>query len=45
MDDEVPADSIDGIMYNHNFKPLERHVCASVGLSVECVRARMKAFH
>jgi len=45
MDEELPPDATQGIMCYHGLKPLERHVCASVGLGEECVKARMKAFH
>jgi len=45
MDEEVPADAYKGIMCNHFRKPLERHVCAAVGLGEACIKARMKAFH
>lgn len=45
MNQNFPPDAIDGIMCLHSRKPLERHVCASVGLEEKCVRARMKAFH
>lgn len=44
MDDEVPKDSYLGIMSNHYNKPLERHVCAVVGLGKKCVEAR-KCFY
>jgi hypothetical protein len=45
MSDEVPSDSKNGIMCSNWLKPLERHVCAAVGLSEKCVEQRMKAFH
>lgn len=40
MDDTSPPDSMFGIMCNHNNRPLQRHVCAAVGLGSECVNAR-----
>jgi len=44
MDAEVPLDSVKGIMHFHKYRPLERHVCASVGLGKECIRVRSNAF-
>jgi len=35
---KLPADFKDGIMYDHQSKPLSRQVCASVGLKEECMQ-------
>lgn len=40
MDEELPADAQFGIMCYHSLKPLERHICASIGRGRECVKAR-----
>jgi len=45
MDKDLPPDATKGIMCYHGRKPLERHVCTSVGLGEDCVEARIKAFH
>jgi hypothetical protein len=45
MDNEVPADARYGIMCYSSYKPLERHVCAAVGLGADCVQHRMEEFH
>jgi hypothetical protein len=44
MDDELPADANKGIMCYSWLKPLERHVCAAVGLGDKCVKSRKEKF-
>lgn len=40
MDEVLPPDAQDGIMCYSSRRPLERQVCAAVGLGKECVEAR-----
>lgn len=44
IDENLPSDAMIGIMCFHNYKPLQRHVCVSVGLGDECIQARRKVF-
>jgi len=45
MGKEISLDATQGIMCYMNLKPLERHICAAVGLDEECVKTRMEVFH
>jgi len=43
MKRDTPADAKFGIMSNQSFKPLNRHMCKSVGLGDDCVKARQNS--
>lgn len=44
LGEEAPADAKDGIMCYSGREPLERHVCAAVGLDNDCTEERTKRF-
>ena len=45
LGEDLPLDSVNGIMCYTFAKPLERHVCAAVGLGKYCINERMATFH
>jgi hypothetical protein len=44
MDEVLPDDAEDGIMCHHEYKPLQRHACAAVGLGQECINERAEHY-